>query len=302
MGLILASSCLATTPQVRSQPALVYIHPDGSVTGTENILQNGNYYFFINNITGSIIVQRSNIILDGAGYTLEGHGGTGIDLTNNLTAYPSPDEIQNVTIENMNILNFNWSINGHGSSYNTIYHDYIGSTTNETQSGILVYWNRGGYNITHCTISGTIAIELSSWNSITENNLSGMLLQVVGNETIDGNFWSDYLTKYHNATELDSTGIGNIPYTIEIYENGVVNGSLQDNHPMMKPIVIPNLPAIETASTEMPTASQSLTSATSSSPSVPEFPMAMAIPVLVAAAFLGLAIYGLKRGKGGKRV
>ena len=78
-------------------------------------------------------------------------------------------------------MNFDFSINAHGSSGNTFYYDYIGNTTNDAKSEILLYWNSGGNNITHCTIMGTIGIELSSGNTITENNLlGGILLQLAG--------------------------------------------------------------------------------------------------------------------------
>ena len=43
-----------------------------------------------------------------------------------------------------------------------------------------------------------------------------------------GNFWSDYQSKYPNATELDSSGIGNLPYVID--ENNT------DHYPLMAPV------------------------------------------------------------------
>jgi hypothetical protein len=272
---VLLVSFMASTAQIKAQSADVYITADGAVIGTNNIQRNGDLYVLTGNITGGIIVQKSNITIDGAGYTLEGHGNTGIDLTNNLTQYPSPYEIRNVTVENLGIMNFNYSINAHGSSGNTFYYDYIASTTNDTKSEILLYWNSGGNNITHCIIIGTIGIELSNGNIITENNLlGGILLQQTGNETIDRNYWSDYLTRYANATEINSSGIGNTPYKIDKYTNGVVTGDLQDNHPLMKPVSIPNFG----------TPSSSSSSNGSQSSSIPEFP-ALAIFLSFISAF-----------------
>ena len=184
--LCLSSITAVSTAKSQVSSSSISINADGSVEpSTAPIEVIGSVYTLTGNITGSVLVHRSNVVIDGAGYALQGDGGTGIDLTNNLTSYPSPNEICNVTIENLNILNFNYSINGDGSSYNTFYHDYIGSTTKNDENEVLVYWNRGGYNITQCTVAGTIGVELSNGNSITENNLSGMLLQLVGNETID---------------------------------------------------------------------------------------------------------------------
>jgi hypothetical protein len=42
-----------------------------------------------------------------------------------------------------------------------------------------------------------------------------------------GNYWSDYLTKYPNAAENDSSGIWNTPY--------VINASNTDRYPLMAP-------------------------------------------------------------------
>ena len=143
-------------------------------------------------------------------------------------------------------MNFNWSIDARGSGRNTFYNDYIGNTTNDIQGGISLYWNDGGNTITCCTISGApwaIGIELSNGNTVTQNNLfGGILLQFAGNETIDRNYWSDYSTKYPNATEIDSSGIGNTPYAIDKYTNGVVTGVIQDNHPLVEPMTIPSFP------------------------------------------------------------
>jgi hypothetical protein len=275
----LLTSVAAEFCTVKAQSTDIYITADGAVVGTNNIQHNGDLYVLTGNISAGIVVQKSNIILDGAGYTLEGYGGTGIDLTNNLTEYPSLYEIRNVTVENLRIMNFNFSINAHGSSGNTFYYDYVGNTTNDVQSAILLYWNSGGNNITHCTISGTVGIELSSDNIITENNLlGGILLQLAGNETVDRNYWSDYLTKYPNSNEIDSSGIGNTPYKIDIYTNGVVTGALQDNHPLVKPISIPNFGTPQ--SSPSPTINPS--------PSIPEFPAIATLPLLMAFTLVAL--------------
>ena len=99
------SLSLATMPLAK-----VYINADGSVTGTNSIQRSGDYYTLTDNITGSVIIQRSNMILDGAGYTLQGYGGTGIDLTTQGPQSPALLGIYNVTVTNLRIMNFNISI------------------------------------------------------------------------------------------------------------------------------------------------------------------------------------------------
>ena len=43
----------------------------------------------------------------------------------------------------------------------------------------------------------------------------------------EGNYWSDYLTKYPNATGVDSSGVWNAPYVIDTNNT--------DNNPLMVP-------------------------------------------------------------------
>jgi hypothetical protein len=47
---------------------------------------------------------------------------------------------------------------------------------------------------------------------------------------IGGNYWSDYLSKYPNATEIDGSGFGDTPYAIDAYN--------KDNYPLMRPVDI----------------------------------------------------------------
>ena len=57
-------------------------------------------------------MERDNIVVDGAGYTLQGTGsGTGIDVTGR----------SNVTINNTKIKIFDWGVNLYSSSNNSIF-------------------------------------------------------------------------------------------------------------------------------------------------------------------------------------
>jgi parallel beta-helix repeat protein len=50
-----------------------------------------------------------------------------------------------------------------------------------------------------------------------------------------GNYWSDYLTRYPNATEIGDSGIGDTPFYI--------NPNNIDRHPVMRGNVIPEFPS-----------------------------------------------------------
>ena len=50
-----------------------------------------------------------------------------------------------------------------------------------------------------------------------------------------GNYWSDYTTRYTNASEIDESGIGDTPFYI--------NPNNIDCHPVMRDNVIPEFPS-----------------------------------------------------------
>jgi len=83
--LLLTSTLLSTstTQYVKAEPITIYIRADGSVEpSTAPIRRDGNTYTFTGDIYGLIVVEKDNIVINGAGYTLQGAGsGTGIDLS-----------------------------------------------------------------------------------------------------------------------------------------------------------------------------------------------------------------------------
>jgi parallel beta-helix repeat protein len=59
----------------------VYIQEGGSVQGTSSILHIGDQYTFMGDIGGPLYVQKDNVVIDGAGYTVTGANGRGIVLS-----------------------------------------------------------------------------------------------------------------------------------------------------------------------------------------------------------------------------
>jgi parallel beta-helix repeat protein len=86
---------------------------------------------------------------------------------------------------------------------------------------------------------------------------------------IIGNYWSDYLTKYPNATEIGNSGMGNTPYLIDA--NNI------DNHPLMKPVAIPEFPDGTGETEPFPTL------------------LVIALTVMIVAVVAGLLVYFKKR-------
>jgi parallel beta-helix repeat protein len=257
---------IVSIPLIKAQSnSNIVINRDGSVTGTNSIQQVGNTYTLTGNISGNVLVEKSNIVINGAGYLLDGRGNGGIDLTNQWGT-PSAN---NVTIKNLFITN--GSIRMSGDS-NTIYNNYI---TSNNYPSIQLYGSSYS-NISYCTLNstgsfnGAILIALGEEkNSITQNNIYGGIYPYSTLEIVNGNYWDDYLTKYPNATEIDHSGVGNTPYVFYAHINNDTF-PCQDTHPLMKPVAIP-------------------LTASSSQTNVPEFPSWLLIAPLMA-AILSIAI------------
>lgn len=81
-------------------PAGYTINADGTYSG-QNIQRDGNLYFLTGNINCTIVIERSGVVLDGAGYTVRGNGdSSGVWL----------QDKSDVTIKNLNIRNFRFGI------------------------------------------------------------------------------------------------------------------------------------------------------------------------------------------------
>ena len=152
--LVILCFVVVTIPQivfVRAQDA-VYIHSDGTVEGTDKIQRDGDLYTFTGDIYCPIIVEKDFVVVDGAGYTLNGSGfyyREGIDLS----------ERNNVTIKNMQICGFEYGIYLQISSMNSIYGNNI------TANGF------AGINMAALTIDSVVVG--CSLNSIYDNNITG---------------------------------------------------------------------------------------------------------------------------------
>ena len=93
----LAFGLIAINKTMAQSSGSIFITSDGYVIGTNNIQRNGNVYTLIGNIFSSIQVQKSYIVIDGAGYSIQGTSeyGRGIDLSNGAGQDPSRSLISN---------------------------------------------------------------------------------------------------------------------------------------------------------------------------------------------------------------
>jgi len=145
----------------------IYIRADGSVdpdtapiSSVDNIT-----YTLTDNIVGdvqptsiAIVVERDDIIIDGAGYTLQGTGAwatEGIDLTGRT----------NVRVQNTQIKNFDYGIGLYGSSNNSI------SENNIAHNGYGICLSSSNYNsVSGNTFTNNGLIVWDSYQNVVEDN------------------------------------------------------------------------------------------------------------------------------------
>jgi len=211
---LLLSLCvlLVTAPIFRSVEAngTIHIRADGTVDGTNKIQRSGNVYAFTDDVFDSIVVEKDDVVVDGAGYGLQGTGiGTGINLMGR----------SNVTVKNIEISNFfygiylNSSLNNSLSS-NNVRENFCGVYLSASSNNTII-----GSNITENDSSG-VWFRCSSNNNITENMIIGN-----GQDGIWLSSFSDNNRVLGNIIRANAYGIRLDDYS----SNMLRNNELRDN-------------------------------------------------------------------------
>jgi parallel beta-helix repeat protein len=191
--LTIISLFAVNTQPVNSQDVgIIYIATDGSVVTSTNltvpIQRVGDIYTFTDNIENYyIVVQRDNIVVDGAGYSLAGQGEVGIDLSYR----------NNVTIENTKI----------GFAFYAI---YLGNASSNTISGNILTYN--GYGVYLLEASQNVIIG----NNITNNEV-GIDIRSSSNNILRNN-------KLNNNHNLAVYGSEPSHFVNDVDDSNTVNG------------------------------------------------------------------------------
>lgn len=170
-------------------PPGIRINSDGTVEGTSEIDHSGDVYTFTGDIYNTIVILRDNIVLDGAGYTLQGNG--------NSTYGVFLQDRSNVTMKNMNIKNFNCGIKftmGYDTPENPVSNSVIGNNIINNVYGI--------------SLGGPVNAVVFE-NSIANNSYGVSLLStsnVFRNNRFDGNKYS-VLDDSYGSNDIDTSNI-----------------------------------------------------------------------------------------------
>jgi parallel beta-helix repeat protein len=164
----------------------IYVNADGSITPSTapiSTVDNITYTFTGNISEESIVVQRNSIVLDGAGYVLQGSGpGDGVNIS-------GP---QDVTVRNMTITGFSNGIELNGSSG-----DMISGNTLMNNSADIILYSSSDYN-------------LISENDVESNINDGIYLLDSSNNTVCGNI----VTNGSWGIALDSSNCNSVSENI----------------------------------------------------------------------------------------
>jgi parallel beta-helix repeat protein len=223
----------------------IYIRADGSIDPPYAPIStfDNMTYTLTGNITSNaygIVVQRSNIIVDGDGYTLQGIGnGTGLLFSS----------IHNVTVQSTNIKNFETGIWLYFSSNNTVVRNNITANSGESvwlssssdnriigntiasngtaihETGIYVEYSSNnntisGNEITSINWFGIFVSASSNGNSITDNNVTsntyGIWVSLSSDNSILGNRVSAGLTGFALLSCSNNSVSGNSMSNMEL--------------------------------------------------------------------------------------
>jgi len=249
ISLLVAMLAMAFNIQPLKASGTIYIRADGSVDpSTANITSANNVtYTFTYDINDSIVIERGNITIDGAGYKLQGTGsGTGIQIW--VSGFQ-----ENVTIKNIEIISFTTGISLTNTGNITVSANTIrncssgiafGESFNNVISGNVITNNTNG-------IGGSTSMDtVISENTIT-NNTNGILFSWAQNNTIYLNNvtnneygiymegWSVYNNTFYHNNFINNTNQVYIEQTNpNTWDNGYPSGgNYWDDFPDLYPLV-----------------------------------------------------------------
>jgi parallel beta-helix repeat protein len=221
--LVISTLTLAFKIQtVKADDGTIYINADGSISPpTASIYTADNVtYTLTGNITAvtdGIGVERNNIVLDGAGYTVTGSGsGTGIDL----------NSMSNVTVEHTHTELFDYGISLMDSHDNTL----LGNTASQnTNYGIFVsscYSNTFSGNNATGNYHYGIYLDFSWGNTLSGNNVSGN-----GNYGVYFSYSSDNVL-LQNVISDNVYNLGVYGYDLSYYINSIDTSNTINGKPV----------------------------------------------------------------------
>jgi parallel beta-helix repeat protein len=240
--LLISMLTLAFNIQPVKASGTIYIRADGSIDPpTAPIQRNGDIYTLTDNISSDadgIVIERNNMTLDGAGYTLQGAragSGKGVDLS----------QRSNVTLKNTKLTGFLAGIYLKNSSGNMICDNYAcfndGIPPGPYSRGINLEYSDNNSLLRNIAsnndVGDGIYLSYSNDNVITYNNACsnndyGIFLSCCSNNILDGNSFFKNMYGIHlddsNSNLLTRNNASNNRDGIQLWtscNNAIINNS-----------------------------------------------------------------------------
>lgn len=190
-----------------------YIKSDGSVEPSTDLIElNGNVYTLKGNIEGTLVVEVDNVVLDGAGYTLQGPEPADQGEVNYSYGVQMQDR-NNVTVKNFLVNNYDFGIWQKNSTNNVITQNTI---TNCSVRGIYLRDESDRAESTNNTIYKNfitggeqgIALDPCLRNIVAENfitkttyalSITGVLRCIFSGNIVINNKYGIWLVDSHNV-------------------------------------------------------------------------------------------------------
>lgn len=241
----------------RADVGTIYIRADGSIdppTAPISTFDNITYTLTGDIVNDSIVVERDYIVVDGAGYTIQGPGYLrGLDLSGRI----------NVTARNMNIEGFYEGVSlglnctvSDSTLANSDYGVYLDSSSGNTVSGNNLTNNGDGVwlvsNSIYNTVSGNditdnydgvlisfySGLNTVSGNNITGNRDSGVWAEDSSNDTVSGNnITANSPFGVYFGPSANNTLSGNVFVDDGLFVGDSYSNAVADNWVNGKPLV-----------------------------------------------------------------
>jgi len=207
----------------------IYINADGSINPvTAPIKRDGNLYTFVDNINESIVVARSNIVIDGDHHIVQGKGeGIGLKL----------DNVENVTVKNVVVKGFGYGIFLNHTQYCSISGTYI--INNPVGIGLInsciniIFENNLYNNYFYGIYVGSNSTKNSILGNIVTKNYCGIYISsdsnTISKNNIKFNWFGIYLYTAFDNNIFHNNFINNTEQTLihqsrGIWDNGYPSG------------------------------------------------------------------------------
>ena len=215
------------SPAVSYHTGSVTIYPNGSVSASGVLSQSGNTYTLLQNLNGTLTVERNNSVVNGNGLTINGLGGVGIALQG----------ISGISLTNAKLIDAATAVNVlnvSGISITKLTINTVGAYGIFINYANDVSVSANVFNGTGIPITADYVNNLSITNNFATNVSNDFIyISVANNFVISGNSGTNFATTYNGGLYIEYGTYGQVTgntvehadYGLYLYYANYVNSS-----------------------------------------------------------------------------